>query len=410
MVSLRYFVCCLFGIIVLYFYIYAPPFQILPFGSDKPFLLFSFLYISYYNQWRILFDIFRKEWIFLATIFFCSLFIYLLHREDNSLCLYDFLLALECLPCSYTIYHLWNKLKVETLKLDKLIIICAIVGSIISSFLLLNPEYTYYIKTTLLKYPEHLLDRFLYRGYGISDGLLFSYPVIQGFCFAFVLVNVGGNNILYKSSLILLFASIMANARSGFVPIAITVLLLLRYRGLLLLKYALIFILLLLIFAGSINLLIENNEMLKAASEWAKSSIYILNDLMAGEKTENIDVLLGDMVVYPTTIDEWLVGSGNNLFGNEFSPTDVGYFIRLNYGGICYLSLWIFLCLYMFRRLYRINRGISLILFLSLVYLNYKGDFFVVNPGSRFFFLVYALIIMDQSLFQNSLTQKFLLK
>lgn len=410
MVSLRYFVCCLFGIIVLYFYIYAPPFQILPFGSDKPFLLFSFLYISYYNQWRILFDIFRKEWIFLAAIFFCSLFIYLLHREDNSLCLYDFLLALECLPCSYTIYHLWNKLKVETLKLDKLIIICAIVGSIISSFLLLNPEYTYYIKTTLLKYPEHLLDRFLYRGYGISDGLLFSYPVIQGFCFAFVLVNVGGNNILYKSSLILLFASIMANARSGFVPIAITVLLLLRYRGLLLLKYALIFILLLLIFAGSINLLIENNEMLKAASEWAKSSIYILNDLMAGEKTENIDVLLGDMVVYPTTIDEWLVGSGNNLFGNEFSPTDVGYFIRLNYGGICYLSLWIFLCLYMFRRLYRINRGISLILFLSLVYLNYKGDFFVVNPGSRFFFLVYALIIMDQSLFQNSLTQKFLLK
>ena len=398
-------VCYLLGVLILYFYVYAPPFQVLPFGTDKPFLLFSFVYLSYYKRWKHLYLIFQKEWILLFAIFFCSLFICLLHREDSSLCLYDLLLLLECLPCSYTIYLLGSNVRSGNIGLDDLIIISAIVGGIISSVLLLNPDYTYYIKTTLLKYPEHLLDKFLYRGYGISDGLLFSYPVIQGFCFAFILVNVGGRNVLYKLSLLLLFVSIMSNARSGFVPIAVSILLLLQSRILLFFKYVFAFLFLALIFAGSINTLVENNDMLQAASEWSKTSIDIFADLLSGEKTENVESLLGDMVVWPTGI-EWLVGSGENLFGAEMTPTDIGYFIRLNYGGIFYLILWVILWIVMFFRLYKINRGIALILFISLIFLNYKGDFFVVNPGSRFFFLVYVLIVMDHSLFWNSLNLK----
>ena len=357
-----------------------------------------------------MYAIFQKEWLFLIAIFLFSLFICLLHGEDCGLCLYDFLLLLECLPCSYTIYLLGSKIKFRTLRLDDLIIISAIIGGIISTFLLLNPDYTYYIKTTLLKYPEHLLDKFLYRGYGISDGLLFSYPVIQGFCFAFILVNVGGNNILYKFSLLLLFVSIMSNARSGFVPIAIAALLLFRFRFLLFFKYAFALSFLLLIFAGTISALIEDNEMLQAASEWSKTSIDIVENLLSGEKTENVDALLGDMVIWPTAINEWLIGSGKNLFGAEMISTDIGYLIRLNYGGIFYLAIWIILWIVMFFRLNKANRGIALIMFISLIYLNYKGDFFVVNPGSRFFFLVYVLIVLDHSLFENSLNSKMVKK
>ena len=394
---------CVLGVLIIYFYIYAPPFQFLPFGTDKPFFLFSLLYLSYHKSWMQLYVIFQREWILLISIFLFSLFVCLLHREDYGLCLYDFLLLLECLPCSYTIYLLGCKAKIGTLRLNDFIIISAIIGGIISTFLLLNPEYTYYIKTSLLKYPEHLVDKFLYRGYGISDGLLFSYPVIQGFCFAFILVNVGGKNIWYKFSLLLLFVSIISNARSGFVPIAITVLLLFRFRFLLLFKYVLAFFLLSLIFAGVMSTLIENNEMLQAATEWSKTSVDIIGDFFSGEKSENVESLLGDMVVWPKTVDEWLVGSGRNLFGDETTPTDIGYFIRLNYGGFFYLILWAILWLFMFFRLHKANRGIALIMFISLIYLNYKGDFFVVNPGSRFFFFFYVLIVLNHSLFCNSL-------
>lgn len=401
---------CVLGVLILYFYIYAPPFQFLPFGTDKPFLLFSLLYLSYYNYWRQLYVIFQREWLLLITILLFSLFICLVHREDTVLCLYDFLLLLECLPCSYTIYLLGSKVKLGTLGLDDLIIMTAIIGGIISTFLLLNPEYSYYIKTTLLKYPEHLIDKFYYRGYGISDGMLFSYPVIQGFCFAFILVNVGRNNTCYKLSLLFLFVSIMSNARSGFVPIAITALLLFCFRFSLFVKYVLILFFLLLIFAGVISALIEDNVMLQAGADWSKTSIDIVGNLLSGEKTENVEVLLGDMVVWPTAIDEWLIGSGKNLFTAKMNSTDIGYFIRLNYGGIVYLAIWIILWIVMFSRLHKVNRGIALIMFISLIYLNYKGDFFVVNPGSRFFFLIYVLIVLDHSLFENSLNSKIVKK
>ena len=112
------------------------------------------------------------------------------------------------------------------------------------------------------------------------------------------------------------------------------------------------------------------------------------------------------MIVLPSSIDEWLIGSGKNIFSDAHNNSDIGYFILLNYGGIFYLIMWISFCIYMFRRLYKLNNGIALILFISLVYLNYKGDFFIVNSGSRFFFLIYSLIVMDSSLFVNSINRK----
>ena len=272
---------------------------------------------------------------------------------------------------------------------------------------MLNPEYTYYTKNILLRYPEDLVDKFIYRGYGISDGLLFSYPVIQGFCIGFILINVGGSNWVLKLSMIFLFVSVFANARSGFVPAAIGLtLLLLKPR--ILLKQGMLFFLFIFLFAGTIGVFVENNEMLRTSLEWSKSTIDIFSDFLLGENTENVDALLGDMVKWPSSFIEWILGSGENLFNVRGRNTDVGYFIRLNYGGIIYMLSWMVLWIYMFRRLFPINKGIALLIFLSLIYLNYKGDYFVVNPGSRFFFLIYSLIIIDHSLFNNPLKTKLI--
>lgn len=400
----KYFLCVLAGIII-YFYVYAPPFKVIPFGTDKPIFLTSLVYITYKQQWAILYKLFRKEFFFLFGIIFFSFFIYGIHRVDTSLLLYDILLLLECIPSAYFLFCIFRSWNLK--HIDNIIIYTAIIGAVISMYLLINPELTYYVKTYMLKYPENLIDKFLYRGYGISDGLLFSYPVIQGFCFSFILINVGGkSNLFFKISLLFLFVAVFANARSGFVSILVALILMLLYDKRSLFRLILSVLILSMLLSDAVSTLLEKNEMLNMSLEWAKTSLDIFSDFINGEESENVEVLLNDMIVLPSSIDEWLIGSGKNIFSDAHNNSDIGYFIRLNYGGIFYLIMWISFWIYMFRRLYKLNNGIALILFISLVYLNYKGDFFIVNSGSRFFFLIYSLIVMDSSLFVNSINRK----
>lgn len=141
--------------------------------------------------------------------------------------------------------------------------------------------------------------------------------------------------------------------------------------------------------------------MLNAAFKWGMSTFEIVDDFVAGKEVENVNTLLDDMVVWPNSLDEWLIGSGFYIFSDAFRTTDVGYFLRLNYGGIVYFSFWLFFSIYLFRRLYFVNKKVALLLFISLIYLNYKSDFFLVNPASRFFFLVYVLCILDYRNFSD---------
>lgn len=401
---LKFFLCILAGIIV-YFYVYAPPFKVIPFGTDKPVFLASIVYITYKKRWLTLYKLFRKEFFFLFGIVFLSFFIYVMHRMDASLLLYDILLLLECIPSAYFLFCIFRSWNLK--HIDNIIIYAAIIGAVISTYLLINPELTYYIKTFLLKYPENLVNKFLYRGYGISDGLLFSYPVIQGFCFSFILINVGGkSNLFFKVSLLFLFVAVFANARSGFISILVALILMLLYDKRSLFRLILPVLILSILLSGVVSTLLEKNEMLNMSLEWAKTSFDIFSDFINGEESENVEALLNDMVVLPSSIDEWLIGSGKNIFSDAHNNSDIGYFIRLNYGGIVYLIIWILFWIYMSRKLYKQNKAITLILFISLVYLNYKGDFFIVNPGSRFFFLIYSLIVLDSSLFVNSINRK----
>lgn len=387
------YISCIFTI---YFYLYAPAFQAFPIGTDKPILVLSLIYLTYKQRWTELFLRFKIEWLILLAVFGVSLFVSYIHCKKTVLLLYDFLLLIEVFPCSYALYLFFQK--GFSIRLDKVILICAICAAFISVFLLLNPEYTYYIKSELLKYPEDLVDKFLFRGYGISDGLLFSYPVIQGFCTALILLGLGVNN-SYYIFLIPLFLSIVANARSGFIPVLIAIIFFLIQRPRTFFKILFLVSLLLIFTFNILSTFIESNKMIEESLNWGMTSFNILGDFFSGKQAENFDSLLGDMVVWPASIDEWLIGSGRFLFGAPVRGTDIGYFIRLNYGGIIYILLWFILCIYMFYRLFPVNKVLTCLLFISLTYLNYKSDFFIVNPASRFFFFIYAICILDQKNF-----------
>lgn len=383
----------IYGICLLcmYIYIYAPPFKVIPFGTDKFVLLLSVLYISKRQKWRSLFEFFKVEYSFLLLMA-----IYSIDRGlfsgDFIYAKYDLLLFIEVITVPYALYLLMDvKFKFQC---DVIIINCAAIASLISLYLIINPETAYYLKSELLKYPDTLVDKFLYRGYGLSDGLMFAYPVVQGFCLGMIILSLIKNRI-YLFFVIPLLISIFTNARSGLVPVFVSLIIYFVINPKLFTKTFIVVILISLVSFGYVTLALENNEMLKISTEWGMSSFDILGDLFFGEKSENVEVLLGDMLVFPNTFWNWIVGSGIFMFVNVESSTDIGYLLRLNFGGIIYSMIYLLMLLYMFKRQIGVNKILALLMFISLIYCHFKGDFFVVNPGSRFFFLIYAFSVLN---------------
>ena len=386
-----------FSLFLIYIYIYAPPFKIIPFGLDKIIMLYAIIYITFQKKWSNLIFIFKKEFFLLLLLLLFSFF-RSLASEDYTYLMNDFLLFSEVIVCSYFLYLLINS-KYQ-LKLDIILITCSLIASVISLYLILNPSVAFHLKTDVLKFPEHLIDRFQFRGYGLSDGLLFSYPVVLGFISGFIIMGLRSNKIMIIFLPLLLIA-IFANARSGLVPILVSIILSLLFNFRHFVKNTGVLILVLVLFGGAITYYINNNEMLQASLEWGFSSFDILGSFLKGEDAENLDVLFTDMQVFPKDIIGWIFGTGKFIFTNNIETTDIGYLLRLNFGGILYSFILLILITYMFIRLFKVNKYIAYLLFISLIYLHFKSDFFIVNTGSRFFFFVYCICILNPSYFKS---------
>jgi hypothetical protein len=385
----------LLNIIILYSYIFSPAFTFLPIGMDKMILIISFLYISYKSWWGKVINNFKKEFVLILLILFFSLFTSFINSNYGNTLGYDLLLLIEVIPVSFFIFKIHRQSNFH--KFENIYFLTSSIAAIITLYLVVNPVDALYLKKEVLKFPEELIEKFYYRGYGLSDGLFFSYPVIQGFFLAFIVIGFYRNPAIYFLFL-LLVVSIVTNARSGFIPVFIAFFIAFFSNSKWLFKFSLTSILSLFISFGTLSVFLAQSDVLGTSFEWGMSTFDILDDLSKGEKAENVDVLFSDMLVFPDSVAHWILGSGEYLFLNETNRnTDIGYLLRLNYGGIIYFLCYILLAIYMSMRLFRVNRELSLIMFLSLIYLNFKADFFIINPASRFFFLIYVLAILSPS-------------
>lgn len=381
-----------------YVYIFSPPLNFVPFGLDKLIFFLAFIILTINKSWGKMYRIFRDEFAILILITLFSLIVSISHDELNNLFFYDLFLVIELIPSAYFLFIYARKIR--TNQLDRIIYNVCILASITTFYLVLNPDQAIYLKTELLKFPEDLLVKFYYRGFGFSDGLFFSYPVIQGFCIGFIALGYFKKSINIIWALLFLIA-IVTNARSGFIPALLGIFISVFYNPRWFTIYTIVSILLIILLLGFAGVLINQTEVLGTSFEWGSSIFEILGDLIKGEKTENVDALFSEMLVFPETIEHWVIGSGKYLFLDDTNRnTDIGFLLRLNYGGIFYLSLFVFLSFFMAKRLFSKNKSLSLLLFVSLIYLNFKADFFIVNPASRFFFLVYVVGILDVNSFQ----------
>lgn len=382
-------------IIILYAYIFAPPFKFLPIGLDKVVLIWSILYLFSKSKGKNLLHQFQTELIFCGIICLYCFFVTVIHSFSSLMFLsYDLVFTLELMIVPYALTDFFYKK--YHLDINKNALYICIIAGAISLFLLLNPDIATLLKTEYFKYPEIAQKNFPWRGFGISDGLLFSYPIVEGFAIGLIIIGGVGtykNKWIYYSGCLLMLCAIIPNARSGFIPIITAIIILSLLRPGRVVKISIIVAVFVSIFSALLIDFIDKNEALNKTYEWSLTFFDIFSSLLSGEKVENAEALLDTMIIFPQSIDEWLIGSGR-ILSTESDGSDIGYIVRLNFGGIVYIFIIIVFLLYLFSKLKRIDYKVAILWIITALYANYKGDFLINTPLSRFLMLYYVYIIL----------------
>ena len=377
-------------VVILYLYIYNPPFTFLPISASKLLYIILLPYFLFNRQIsKTYFTFFSKETLLLGFIISYSFIVELLNSIPNRVYSYANLYMLfENFFFAFSIaYFLFKHYKNS---IDNVLLTVTGIAALITLYLIINPEINLIVRQFVLQTDDVAL-KMMHRSFGISDSLTFAYAIVQGIAAAICFTKI--KNIFWSSLLFLLYlVSAAFNARIGMLPIFAILFYMLFVEK----KYSKVLgsitcLLVLLLFFLNTKLAVDYEDTL----EWITDFFTEISSLIMGTETasnSNMDILLNDMVVLPRTFGEWILGSGIDLYTSPVRNSDVGYFIQLNYGGLFYILLFALLVLFLFHKLLKYKVPEKWFTFLFIVVIltcSYKGLFLVTNPGFRMLMLLY---------------------
>jgi hypothetical protein len=306
-------------------------------------------------------------------------------------------LLFESLVIPFLLVVFYHNLPVKN-NLFKDVIIVGIIAAMFTLIMIFSPTLNNFFRNELLKNDEYS-EFLVLRNFGLSEGLTFSFSIVQGFVFAFVFYYSRFNSKLLFI-LPLLLISILFNARSGLIPVIfiLTYFFIFDFK----IKFILLAVLLGIFFyfiLFSTDLFKDSRETL----EWAFDFFVQISDFMfenpeqAGGNT--FTTLFEDMAIFPESTFTWFLGSGENIFLSSVGNSDIGYLILLNYGGIIYLFFIFIFVTYLFWRLrflWKDHKWFIFLLFFSFLVGNLKGMFISVNPNFRLIMLLYCYLIYER--------------
>lgn len=382
--------------ILTYLYIFNPPFQQLPISPSK--LLYVILLPLFFLKCK---RAFFREYTSEVKVFF-------------AIILYSF--AVKILTSSDAIYAQTNLfLFVESLfnafalacllfwvfedNVERVFLWCSVVAALVSVYLILSPGTNEFVRNSLL-IPERELDAdfFAFRSFGVSESLLFTYPVSLGVASCLCL-EYAKKKSLYYLLLPFLLIAIMFNARIGFVPVLVY----LGYRIIMARDFSFIFR-----FAGLLLigfLILDYSGILdeyEATVTWLMDGFTEVVNLLSGkegDKKGNVDVL-SNMIIFPKSISGIIFGTGKDIYLlSSVGHSDIGYILQIYYGGVVYVILLFSFIFSVYRKLKRNNiqnKWFNYVFLGTVLLCNVKGYFITTNSGMRtlmllaFVFLLYG--------------------
>lgn len=358
-------------IVLLYFYLHNPIFASLGFGVIKLLYPLLIVILADSSAKRLIIQNKSLMLLYVMLIIYCgvrtiaggdSQYIY------NSLVAFIELFFIPILLVSISLHF--------RVDLVKQILLVGCLSCALTVLALMIPSIKE-LQTSLLIENEYL-EKNTYRGFGLSEGLTYSY--------GFVLAIIGILSLNYYNKyrwaiylLPFIAVAILVNARTPFIVLVISLGLYLlakskggRSKGGIIAMIIIAFL--------SLPIFVEVSG---DTANFITQFFLEIKDVFTGGNEANystFNTLFVEMFVLPDNFFEWVVGTGESLYLSSNS-TDMGWLLQLNYGGIIYLSL---LAIVTSLFLKNIPRGFLLITFIICIMIgNTKGDFLSNSGGFR---------------------------
>lgn len=383
-------------VLCLYIYIYNPIFQIIDFGSIKILLAVSSIYLSFSGKLRLFILKFSKEIFITLLLIIYALLVEALSGPGGKGMMYrHFIWFFEGFIIPFFLLLFFKEYFIKYGLLN-IIIITGFTASLITIFLILNPEINLIVRSNvIIDSLDTLTDTWTFRGFTIAENSSYSYGIVQGVILGFCLFKLG-KNYLFLIPIITLFISILFNSRTGISVVIIAMILVIIYRQIKIKN--IVFLLLILLGLFTIidpSLFIANNT---TTIEWGLDFFTQTLDFLSGKSSENTyGALFGDMFFLPENSIEFIFGTGENIFYDKYKSSDMGYIIQIFEGGMIYLLLMIFFLFVMYKKIIKTDKSTIYPLFFIVVILiaNLKGNALFVSTGFfRLFTLYYVYIIL----------------
>lgn len=395
-------------ILLAYFYIYNPILRVAGFGLIKIILALGLLYIVAIGATRNVINLYRKEITFtllLSGYMFISTF-YPNGDGEGYLASYRHVVwALEGFIIPYYIIHGFGQYLRNQTDLNRLVVIVSTIAALISLFLILNPDINMAMRQNIIvdgldDYDVYRLNHF--RGFSFADGSSMAYGVVQGMIII-ICIFMMKQSYLYAIPPAFIMVSIMFNARTGYVPIIIGIMIYV-FKGSR--KYRTIIALAIVGYIGyyvaSTTDILSNYT---TTIEWTKNFFKYTSEFIRGDQLYSDNTYKGllDGLVIPEKLSSLFIGEGRDIFRGVSTigyRSDIGYIVQIHKGGLIYLLIMLMFLQEMYHRYVRSSddRTLVLMFFFTLLIVNVKGDaFFSPSAYSRLFTLYYVYSIISRN-------------
>lgn len=375
---------------------YNPIFVSFKIGLIKILLLISLVYSV--NKWktvkRYLRDYKQVILLIMFSVVYCSVII--LSNSGDAITPYTMLVWF--LESTFIPIFLINSIFIKyKLSLIKTLLTISLVAAGVSIFLFLNPSINNFVLGGIIEKPiENYFDTW-HRCFGIAEGLTNSYGIIQAI-FASICLLKGISSPKYYLLVPILTLSVVINARTGIIPISITLLYVICKSSFF--SKLVFFIFFSLVVSIVINILDEYGDSFASVTEFVSSFFVSTYDfVILGNADSDYYSVLESFIHFPNSALGIIFGEGSSMFHNRDMNTDIGYINQIYTGGIVFLSCLILIQLKIYKKIYfRYNRHfLVLLLFITAFIINFKGITFCTSEGfSRLVMLLYFTLLHNK--------------
>lgn len=391
-----------------YIYLYNPIFQSVGYGMIKILLFISFIYVFFQKSLLLNFlSTFKHEIFFTLSIAFYAFLTEIWGDQLGKIVAYQHIIwFLECFLIPVFLVFFFKDI-FRKIPWENTIIIIGTIAALITLFLIINPEINAVVRLSIIMDTlDANSDSWDFRGFSLAEGSSYSYGIVQGLILAICLFKLK-DSLYFIIPILLLFISIIFNARIGIAPVAV-VLFLIFFLGKLNMKS--IFLIIAIVIVGfwllSESSFSQQNE---DSLTWGLSIFEDTSNFIKGQDdSSNYSVLINDMSFFPNNLIHIIFGEGKDIFYATNNNSDIGYVLQIFRGGIVYLFIMLLFLWKLFKRNYKYapNKFLPILFLITILIVNIKGNALFISHGFfRLFIFYYIYCLFPVETQQNSISK-----